>query len=165
MRGELSGRAFDAAQVENSLAVEVQQILKQLSKECEHWFRELKKRFHLTKYVWLIYLADIKLCIKLFYRRNEIEIFDYAIKVGWVLGMLEKIKICVYKTLIKPLGFISQKALAICEESPWGSFKKHVFLMQLRSNYIYKPLISPKLVMTTAAAWIGLICCFLSLSP
>ena len=36
MRGELSGRAFDAAQVENSLAVEVQQILKKLSKECEH---------------------------------------------------------------------------------------------------------------------------------
>ena len=74
----------------------------------------------------------------------------------------KKIKICVCKTLIKPLGFKSQKALALCEESPWGSFKKHVFLMQLRSNYIYKPFINPKLVTTTAAAWIGLFCCFLS---
>ena len=36
MGEELSGRASDAAQVENSLAVEVQQLWKQLSKECEH---------------------------------------------------------------------------------------------------------------------------------
>lgn len=42
MGAELSSGATDAAQVEDSLAVEVRQILKPLSKERARWFRELK---------------------------------------------------------------------------------------------------------------------------